>query len=86
MLVLTRKLDEDIRIGDQIVVRVLAVKDGQVKIGIDAPQSMRVFRGELYAAVQRQNEVAASVHRSAAAEAAAKLLSINLGGRRSQNP
>lgn len=79
MLVLTRKLDEDIRLGDQIVVRVLAVRDGQVKLGIEAPREMRVLRGELYEAVQRQNEAAAHANRSAVAEAAARLASLNLG-------
>ncbi len=76
MLVLARKVEEEIRIGDQIIVRVLAVKDGQVKIGIDAPRSLRVFRGELYVEAQRQNEAAARVDRGAAAEAAARLVQL----------
>ncbi len=49
MLVLTRKLDETIRIGEDIVIRVTLIKNGKVKIGIEAPAGMRVMRGELLA-------------------------------------
>ncbi len=73
MLVLSRKTDEDIRIGDQIIVRVLGVKDGQVKLGIEAPRSVRVFRGELYVQAQQENKAAASADRSSAAAVAASL-------------
>jgi carbon storage regulator len=79
MLVLARKVEEEIRIGDQVIVRVLAIKDGQVKLGIEAPRSLRVFRGELYEQALRQNEAAARVERSAAAEAAAKLAQLRIG-------
>jgi len=47
MLVLTRKRDEFIKIGSNIVVRVIKTGNGSVKIGIDAPASVRVMRGEL---------------------------------------
>lgn len=47
MLVLARKLDETIRIGDHITVTVLQVKGRIVKIGITAPRDVRVMRGEL---------------------------------------
>jgi carbon storage regulator len=80
MLVLTRKIDEEIKIGEQIVVRVLAIKDGQIKLGIAAPRSISVFRGELYAEAQRQNEAASRVERSAVAEAAATLSGLNVAG------
>ncbi len=46
MLVLTRKPAETIRIGRDIVVKVIKTGSGSVKIGIDAPQSVRVLRGE----------------------------------------
>ncbi|HTY01229.1 MAG TPA: carbon storage regulator CsrA [Bacteroidota bacterium] len=78
MLVLSRKVDEDIRIGDQIIVRVLGVKDGQVKLGIEAPRSVRVFRGELYVQAQKENLAAASADRSSAKAVAASLT--HLGG------
>ncbi len=47
MLVLTRKLDETIRIGDDIKVTVLRVKGNTVRIGIEAPKAIRVVRDEL---------------------------------------
>ncbi len=46
MLVLTRKRDEEIRIGNDIVIRVIKTGSGKVRLGIEAPASMRVARGE----------------------------------------
>ncbi|HZL87301.1 MAG TPA: carbon storage regulator [Pirellulaceae bacterium] len=47
MLVLTRKLQEQIRIGDNVTITVLRVKGHAVRIGIQAPRDVRVVRGEL---------------------------------------
>ncbi len=47
MLVLTRKPAEMIQIGDDIVIKVIKTSHGTVKIGIDAPEHIRVMRGEL---------------------------------------
>jgi carbon storage regulator len=47
MLVLTRKLDEKIRIGKDIVITVVEVKGNRVRLGIEAPLSIPVVRGEL---------------------------------------
>ena len=47
MLVLTRKVQEQIRIGDEVTVTVLRVKGNKVRIGIEAPGHVRVVRGEL---------------------------------------
>ena len=47
MLILTRKRNDSIRIGDNIVVRVMRTAKGSVKIGIEAPDSVRIVRGEL---------------------------------------
>jgi carbon storage regulator CsrA len=47
MLVLTRKLQQQVRIGDQITVTILRVKGHTVRIGIEAPREVRVVRGEL---------------------------------------
>lgn len=47
MLVLTRKLQEKIRIGDSVTITVLRVKGQAVRIGIEAPREVRVVRGEL---------------------------------------
>ena len=47
MLVLTRKATETIKVGDDIVIKVIKTGKGTVKIGIEAPQGVRVIRGEL---------------------------------------
>lgn len=47
MLVLTRKIAETIHIGDDIVIKVISCGRGRVKIGIEAPNSVRVVRGEI---------------------------------------
>jgi len=47
MLVLTRKLQQQIKIGEHITVTVLRVKGNTVRVGIQAPREMRVIRGEL---------------------------------------
>lgn len=47
MLVLTRKKDEMIQIGDSVVIKVIACGRGKVKLGIEAPSNVRVLRGEL---------------------------------------
>lgn len=47
MLVLTRKKDETVHIGTDIVIKVIATGRGKVKLGIEAPAEVRVLRGEL---------------------------------------
>jgi len=49
MLVLSRKIGERIVIGDSIVLTILAVRSGQVRLGIDAPPSVHIRREELLA-------------------------------------
>ncbi len=55
MLVLTRKLGENIRIGDSVKITVLEVRSGQVKLGIEAPPEVKVHREEIYARIQEEN-------------------------------
>jgi len=59
MLVLTRKIGEPIAIGDQIKVVVVSVKSGQVRIGIEAPQGIQIYREEIYQRIQEENRRAA---------------------------
>lgn len=59
MLILTRKRNDSIRIGENIVVRVMRTAKGSVKIGIEAPDSMRIVRGELNVHGDLVNVVAA---------------------------
>lgn len=47
MLILSRKKDDRIMIGDDIIVTIVSCEEGRVKIGIDAPKNVRVFRKEL---------------------------------------
>jgi carbon storage regulator len=58
MLVLTRKLGEVIRVGDTVTVRVLEVKGNQVRLGVDAPSDVRIYREEVYRAIRKENEEA----------------------------
>jgi len=55
MLILTRKKDEAIRIGEDIRIVLVQVKGGQVRIGIECPADTRVLREELYEAVRQEN-------------------------------
>lgn len=55
MLVLTRKLNESIMIGDAVEVTVVEVKGEQVKLGIRAPKDVKVHRKEIYLTIQREN-------------------------------
>jgi carbon storage regulator len=54
MLVLTRKLGENIRICDSVKITVLEVRSGQVKLGIEAPPEVKVHREEIYARIQEE--------------------------------
>lgn len=58
MLVLSRKLDESIVIGDDIVVKVISVDKGVVKLGIDAPKHLSIVRSELLEDVKESNRAA----------------------------
>jgi carbon storage regulator len=55
MLVLTRKSNQSIMIGDDIEVSVLAIMGEKVRIGIQAPRDVPVFRREVYLEIQREN-------------------------------
>lgn len=61
MLVLSRKLSETIKIGDDIEISVLSIEGDQVKLGIQAPQTIDIHRGEVYEAIQLENSAAANV-------------------------
>ncbi len=58
MLVLTRKLGESIRIGDDIVVKVVELDSRHVKLGIEAPKSVSINRQEIYERIQNENKAA----------------------------
>jgi carbon storage regulator len=56
MLVLTRKSNQSIMIGDEIEISVLSVMGDKVRIGIQAPRSVPVYRREVYVAIQRERD------------------------------
>ncbi len=60
MLILSRRVNEKIVIGDNVVVSVIEVRGDQVKIGIDAPKTVKVFRQEVFDAIQSENRRAAA--------------------------
>ena len=60
MLVLSRKLNESIQIGDDIEIKVLGIEGDQIKLGIAAPKSIDIHRKEIYIDIQEQNSAAAS--------------------------
>lgn len=61
MLVLTRKLDESIQIGDNIEIKVLGIDGDQIKLGIAAPKSVDIHRKEIYIDILEQNNAAANL-------------------------
>jgi len=61
MLVLKRKLDESIMIGDGIEVKVLDIKGEHVKLGIVAPLAVSVHRKEVYLAIQAENRASTKI-------------------------
>ena len=52
MLILTRRIGESLMIGDNVTVTVLGVKGNQVRVGVDAPKDVEVYRRELYDRIQ----------------------------------
>ncbi|HHW13568.1 MAG TPA: carbon storage regulator CsrA [Firmicutes bacterium] len=65
MLVLTRKIDESIIIGDDIRITVVEVRHDQVKLGITAPRDIPVHREEVYREIQEENRRAAAAGKTA---------------------
>jgi carbon storage regulator len=67
MLVLTRKSNQSIMIGDDVEVSVLSVMGEKVRIGIQAPQEIPVFRKEIYLEIHRDDELGARAEQPPAA-------------------
>jgi len=56
VLILTRKVGESIMIGDSVEVKILGLRAGQVKIGIEAPKDLKVHREEIYERIRAEEE------------------------------
>lgn len=74
MLVLARKLNESIVIGDNIVVKILGIERGIVKLGIDAPKDVAIMRNELREEVTEQNRAAVHISEQRELDELSKLL------------
>lgn len=61
MLVLTRKSDEGVRIGEDIRITVVEIKGNQVRLGIEAPASVPIHRNEIYERVRRENRLSSDI-------------------------
>jgi len=62
MLIITRRPGERIVLGDDVVVTLMEISGQTARIGIDAPKSLSVYREEIWEAVKRENEAAASAN------------------------
>ncbi|WP_440894779.1 carbon storage regulator CsrA [Amphibacillus sp. Q70] len=58
MLVLTRRLNEAIQIGEDIEIKIVGVEGDQIKLGISAPKEIDVHRKEVYLEIQQENKQA----------------------------
>jgi len=74
MLILSRKTNEKIMIGDEISISIIEIRGDQVRIGVDAPKSVKVFRQEVFDAIRAENK--------AAAESVALLPSLGIDAKR----
>ena len=60
MLVLTRKPKQQIMLGDDIIINVVEVQGDNVRIAIEAPRNIKIYRGEIFRAIQEENRKAAA--------------------------
>ena len=58
MLILSRKVNEKIMIGDEISISIIEVRGDQVRVGVDAPRNVKVYRREVYDAIRAENKAA----------------------------
>ncbi len=73
MLILSRKTDQQIKIGENITITIIDIKGDQVKIGVEAPKDVKVFRQEVFNAIKNENTAASSVNNEAVSALSAML-------------
>lgn len=69
MLVLTRRLNQSIKIGDDVEITVIEVRGDQVRLGVTAPREVSVHRKEIYLQIQQENRAAAAQNEPADVDA-----------------
>ena len=62
MLILSRKTDQSIKIGEDITITIIEIRGDQVKIGVEAPKNVKVFRQEVFNAINSENAAASIVN------------------------
>jgi len=62
MLILSRKTDQSIKIGEDITITIIEIRGDQVKIGVEAPKNVKVFRQEVFNAIKSENAAASIVN------------------------
>jgi len=67
MLILTRKPGESLYIGDDVKVTIVEIKGNQIRVGIDAPADLRIYREEIYKQILEENKSAAEAVMSGSA-------------------
>lgn len=75
MLILSRKIDEKIKIGDDITLTIIEIRGDQVKIGVEAPKNVKVFRQEVFNAIQTENKAASKIPNVSGIDEITKMLS-----------
>ena len=75
MLILSRKIDEKIKIGNDITITLIDVHGDQVKIGVEAPKDVKVFRQEVFDAIQNENKAAVAASQESDSEKAISAVS-----------
>jgi carbon storage regulator len=59
MLILSRRVNEKIMIGDDVSISIIEIRGDQVRIGVDAPKTVKVFRQEVFDSIKAENKAAA---------------------------
>ena len=75
MLILSTKIDEKIKIGNDITITLIDVHGDQVKIGVEAPKDVKVFRQEVFDAILNENKAAVVVTQESQSQSAISALS-----------
>jgi len=61
MLILNRKQGESLIIDDKIEIKILEVTEGKIKVGIEAPKNVKIFRKEVYEEIREENKKASTI-------------------------